>query len=98
MRISVGERVRLTRRLAGLSQVIVSKRAKITQSCLSKIEVGESAPSLATIVSIAAALGVSVAELVEGTRSGSTLPAGTIDAVVATQTPEEIDGDEGEAA
>lgn len=59
----VGHRIRRTRRLQRLTLQDVAARAGVTRSLLSKVENGKSSPPLATLVRIAAALGVKAAEL-----------------------------------
>lgn len=73
----IGKRVRARRRAASLSQVTVAALARITQSCLSKIETGESEPSFATIAAIAKALDTTIDDLAAAPRATSRRSAST---------------------
>lgn len=58
---TVGGNIRAIRERAGLNLATVSARASITTSALSKIEQGQTSSPIATLLSIADALGVSLA-------------------------------------
>jgi transcriptional regulator with XRE-family HTH domain len=51
---------------AGLTQAGLARAAGVTQAHVSQVEAGENTPSLAVLARIAAALGASVGDLVEG--------------------------------
>lgn len=53
------------RKLAGLSQLQLSQKSGISQQAISKLEKGKSSPSEYTMKQLAAALHVSVTELLE---------------------------------
>lgn len=61
----LGENVRKIRHAKDMTQGDLSDRLKIDAGYLSNLEQGKKNPTLATIVRIAEALGVSVGELVE---------------------------------
>lgn len=60
---SIGRLVKDARARAGLSMRALAARCEVSQPFLSQIERGHTAPSLATLYRIAAALGVSVSSL-----------------------------------
>lgn len=60
---SVGARLRGQRDSAGLTQIELSERTGIDQAVISRLERGKHRPRLDTLQKIAAALGISVAEL-----------------------------------
>lgn len=64
-RIEVGRRLRDARRRRGLSQSEVSQSAGITQASLSNYETGKRELPLSTILNLAAALDVSLGDLME---------------------------------
>ena len=64
-RIEVGRRLREARRRRGLSQSEVSQSAGITQASLSNYETGKRELPLSTILNLAAALDVSLGDLME---------------------------------
>lgn len=64
-RVEVGRRLRQARRRRGLSQSEVSQSAGITQASLSNYETGKRELPLSTVLNIAAALDVSLGELME---------------------------------
>ena len=57
--------VRELRLELGLTQAAVAKRARVTGSYLARVELGQVHPSMGVVQRIAAALGVSVAALLE---------------------------------
>ena len=57
--------LRRLREEQGLSQQILATRAHMGMSNLSRIETGDSSPAFSTVVGLAAALGVSMVELVQ---------------------------------
>jgi transcriptional regulator with XRE-family HTH domain len=59
-------RIKQLRQARGLSQVELSRAAKVDQGLLSRLEDGIGNPSLKTLGAIAKALGVSVSELTLG--------------------------------
>lgn len=61
--IQLGSRIRRLRRRAGLTLQTVAEAADVSRSMLSKIETAKSAPSVATLMRIAAALGTSAAAM-----------------------------------
>lgn len=60
---ALGEAVRELRRKRGVTQEALARDAELTTATLSLIERGEANPTWDTLKKIAAALGVSVAEL-----------------------------------
>ena len=69
-RVDVGERLRAIRRLRRATLRTVADRADLSESFLSQVERGRANASVASLKRIAAALGVSVADLFE--PNGST--------------------------
>ncbi len=69
-RVDVGERLRAIRRLRRATLKTVAERADLSESFLSQVERGRANASVASLKRIAAALGVSVADLFE--PNGST--------------------------
>ena len=69
-RVDVGERLRAIRRLRRATLRTVAERADLSESFLSQVERGRANASVASLKRIAAALGVSVADLFE--PNGST--------------------------
>ncbi len=65
MKKSIGRALKLIRIEKGLSQGDIEKRTGLLRSYLSRVENGHTVPSLDTLGKIAAALDVSVAQLVE---------------------------------
>jgi transcriptional regulator with XRE-family HTH domain len=68
--VDVGERLRDIRRLRRATLKTISDRAGVSESFLSQVERGRASASIASLQRIAAALGVSVADLFE--------PGGTV--------------------
>ena len=64
-RAEVGRRLRETRHRRGLSQSAVSHSAGITQASLSNYETGKRELPLSTVLNLAAALDVSLGDLME---------------------------------
>jgi transcriptional regulator with XRE-family HTH domain len=62
----IGANIASARREAGLTQGQLGRLAAIRQGDLCRLERGHYAPHLATLVKLAAALGVSAADLLEG--------------------------------
>ena len=65
----IGERVRELRKTKGFSLQEVAKRSGVTTSLLSKVENFKTKPSLVALLSIADALDVSMADLVENVNN-----------------------------
>lgn len=61
--MQVGMRLRKVREAMGLTQKVVAERAGISMSMISQFELGRIAPSLATLLRLASAVGVKPAEL-----------------------------------
>ena len=55
-----GNRLREIRERSGLSQQALAKRAKISSATVSRIELGQSSPTLDTVEALADALGLSL--------------------------------------
>ena len=70
----VGENIRRLRKSMGLTQVQLAKRSGLSQSGISDIEKSVNNPSTETIRLIAAALGVSVSDLIDTDISKETAP------------------------
>lgn len=60
---AIGNRLRAARATLGLSQEDVAARAQLNTSYLSQIERGRKAPSLAVLVRLSGAVGMSLTEL-----------------------------------
>jgi transcriptional regulator with XRE-family HTH domain len=69
MRVLVGENVRRTRKLRGLTQEQFAERSGFSQQYLSSLENGRRNPSVITLYEIAVALGVQPGDLLRP-RSG----------------------------
>jgi transcriptional regulator with XRE-family HTH domain len=67
----LGAALRQSRLAKGLSQSALAERARVSRNFVAQIERGESTPTVATIARLAAALGVTVGELL-----GEEAPAG----------------------
>jgi len=65
-RRTLGERVRLQRRLLGISQEELAFRADIDRTYISQIERGVGNPSLQVLLRLAGVLQIKFAQLVEG--------------------------------
>ncbi|WP_343041300.1 helix-turn-helix transcriptional regulator [Streptomyces typhae] len=63
-RRAVGERIRIARVHAGLSQEKLAERAGMDRQAIGRIELGHASPLLDNLVRIADALGVPLADLV----------------------------------
>jgi transcriptional regulator with XRE-family HTH domain len=63
--VDIGGRLRATRRLRRATLKTIAERANLSESFLSQIERGKASASVASLTRIAAALGVSVADLFE---------------------------------
>ena len=76
-RVEIGERIKTTRQLRGLSQAAVAKRmGKTYQADVAKFEQGISPHmSVSRLSRLAAALDISLAYLLEGGEAGPTSPA-----------------------
>ncbi|MBX5476772.1 MAG: helix-turn-helix transcriptional regulator [Clostridia bacterium] len=70
----LGERLKELREAAHLTQAEVARRAECDRSLVSRIERGETAPAYDTLVRIARALDVSLAEVFGGTDERRDLP------------------------
>ena len=66
----IGDAIAQARAEKGLTQSELAERAGTSQSAISQIEKGERTPSFATATQIAAALGVSMADLLGVVPSG----------------------------
>ena len=64
LRQILGERIHLTRRRAGLSQVELAARADISPTTLNRVELGRQKLYVETLVTLAQILGVSVDYLI----------------------------------
>lgn len=67
----LGERLAAYRKLNALSLEEVSTRAGITKSYLSKLERGLSSPTIATLIKLAGALGITSEQLINANGAGS---------------------------
>ncbi|KAA6459597.1 helix-turn-helix transcriptional regulator [Acidobacteria bacterium AB60] len=65
--VRIGRRIRYFRTERGISQAMLADRIGLTRTNLSRIENGKAEPGIRTLVQIARALGLKVAQLVEGT-------------------------------
>lgn len=66
--VAFGAALRRRRRACGLTQDSLAEAAALTTQYVSMLERGVNQPSLHTIVTLAAGLGIDVAELVSDTR------------------------------
>ncbi|HIZ55148.1 MAG TPA: helix-turn-helix domain-containing protein [Firmicutes bacterium] len=64
--MSIGSSIRHIRENRGMSQVELAEKVNITQSMLCQIERGTKSPSLPLSTEIAAALGCTLNDIVEG--------------------------------
>lgn len=62
---NLGQKIRLARQRAGLTQEDLAARVSLTPESISNIERGQQEPGIKTVQSLAKALGLPVAELVE---------------------------------
>lgn len=65
-RTKFGERLRELREAAGISQYLLAKRSKVTAAAISRIEQGDREPNWLTVVLLARALGLDVADFDTG--------------------------------
>ncbi len=65
--MTLGERVRALRQAQGWTLAVLASKASVSVSYLNDIEHDRSAPSLGKLAAVAAALGLSVTELLSGT-------------------------------
>jgi transcriptional regulator with XRE-family HTH domain len=70
---SVGSRLRATRRLHGRTLRDVAMEAEVSESFLSQLERGRASASIASLMRIAEALGLSMSEVFEPPREGPQL-------------------------
>ena len=70
------DKLKILRKAKGWSQNKLSEVSGVSQTYISELEAGKSAPTLPVVKKLAAALGVSVAELLEESQ---TKPTGTGD-------------------
>lgn len=77
--MEIGARIRRLRRRQGRTLQAVARSCGFTKSLLSKIENGLSAPPVATLTRIAAALGVGVSALLDDSRTSGPLAASAAD-------------------
>lgn len=68
MRVLVGENVRRTRKMRGLTQELFAEKSGFSQQYLSSLENGKRNPSIITLYEIATALDVAPAELLRPIR------------------------------
>ena len=68
------DKLKILRKAKGWSQNKLSEVSGVSQTYISELEAGKSAPTLPVVKKLAAALGVSVAELLE---EPETKPTGT---------------------
>ena len=68
--VELGRRIRLSRRCQGLTQEEVGDRAGLSRSCVAVFEAGRGGIDVVTLRRIAAALGLSLPELVDVPASG----------------------------
>lgn len=74
-RMKLANRIVEARTARNLSQSELARKAKLNGSTLYRIESGQASPNMTTLGKIAEALGMTVEELIEGSKSaGSNLP------------------------
>jgi transcriptional regulator with XRE-family HTH domain len=66
IRAEIGRRIRNLRMDRGMSQVMLADAAELSRVNLSRIERGKAAVMITTLLRITRALGVSLADLVQG--------------------------------
>ena len=89
----LGQKVAIYRRLAGLTQVKLAKKLRVTPETINRLERGKAVPSIATIQKVAGALGVELSELFRF-RDRRTRTAKALDLLLAkmgSRTTDEID-------
>jgi transcriptional regulator with XRE-family HTH domain len=62
----IGDRTRTIRERNGYSQEYVARAADVSTSTIQRLETGRNVPSLDTLIRVAAALDVSLGDLVNG--------------------------------
>ena len=62
---AIGEQLRAWRAARGLSQVALAERAGVGNVLVARLELGQTDPRLSSLRKLAAALGVTVGELVD---------------------------------
>lgn len=63
-----GHRLRQLREGSALSQKALAKRARVSAATISRIELGQSSPTLYTMMAISRALGLTVVGLIRDTK------------------------------
>lgn len=63
--LSMGKRIRLSRRNAGFTQEVLAEKINVTPPYISRIETGSAIPSLQTLVDICNALNITVDDLMQ---------------------------------
>lgn len=81
-----GLAVRQLREARGWSQEMFADRAGLSRSYAGEVERGNAVPSLATVLKVAAAFGVSAAALIEHSEQGELRRQGATGASVITTT------------
>jgi transcriptional regulator with XRE-family HTH domain len=71
--MSIGNRIRMIRKEQKRTQEEIANYCGFTKSLLSKIENGQSAPPVSTLIKIAGALGVRVSDLIEEESTQTTV-------------------------
>lgn len=61
---TTGDKIRVARVNAGLSQIALAKAAETSQDRVSSIETGRNVPTVAVLARIAEALGVKISDLI----------------------------------
>ncbi|SEB02213.1 helix-turn-helix domain-containing protein [Paenibacillus sp. 276b] len=68
---SLGERIRVLREKSGFSQETLGFKARLHRNYISKLELAQKNPSYTTLLKIAAALSISLEELITQNSKGN---------------------------
>lgn len=74
--LAFGRNLRLARDRAGLTQVQLSSAAPLDRAAISRLECGERAPDMTTLLRLCAALGVTPGDLLRGVGDGEAVRGG----------------------
>lgn len=94
----IGDRLRVERTKAGISQRELARRLGLSPSLISQVESGLSKPSVGTLYAIVTELGLSLDRMIRGDdfpASGTGIPAESLEPVVRPDQRKAIDLDSG---
>jgi len=72
IKMSIGEKIKIHRKKAGLTQVVLAEKAKMSRSYLADLERNRYNPSLDTLSAIAEALNINVSNLINDEEQKNT--------------------------